>query len=158
MVSVVIDAGIRDATGAELRAGAQRSYRVGAGVRSRVDPARWDVHWPEAVQDPLVICFDRPLDRALAQRCIRLMDGHGQPVPGRASLDENSSVWVFTPADRDGAGLGAARSIHVDTRLEDLAGNSVRRVFDRDVQRADDDSIAASLVVLTPDGGVERGP
>lgn len=158
VVSVVIDADIRDATGAELAAGAQRSYRVGAAVRSRVDPARWDVRWPEAAQDPLVIRFDRPLDRALAQRCIRLMDGHGQPVPGRASLDENSSLWVFTPADCDGATLGALWSLHVDTRLEDLAGNSVRRVFDRDVQRADDDSIEASLVVLTPDGRVERRP
>jgi hypothetical protein len=158
MVSVVIDADIRDATGAELAAGAQRSYRVGAAVRSRVDPARWDVRWPEAVQDPLVIRFDRALDRALAQRCIRLMDGHGESVPGHASLDENSPVWVFTPADRDGEGLDAAWALHVDTRLEDLAGNSVRRVFDRDVQGADDDSIDASLVVLTPDGRVEARP
>jgi hypothetical protein len=86
------------------------------------------------------------------------MDGHGQPVPGRASLDENSSVWVFTPTDSDGAGPGAAWSLHVDTRLEDLAGNSVRRVFDRDVQRADNDSIDASLVILMPDGRVERRP
>jgi hypothetical protein len=158
IVSVVIDADMRDATGAELAIGAQRSYRVGAAVRSRVDPARWEVRWPEAVRDPLVIRFDRPLDRALAQRCIRLMDGHGQPVPGHASLDENSSTWVFTPADYDGAGLGAAWSLHVDTRLEDLAGNSVRRVFDRDMQRADDDSIDASSVVLTPDGRVETRP
>jgi hypothetical protein len=157
-VSVVIDADIRDAAGAELAAGAQRSYRVGAAMRSRVDPARWDVRWPESLDDPLVIRFDRPLDRTLAQRFILLMDGHGQPVQGRASLDENSSVWVFTPAGWDGAGLGSAWSLHVDTRLEDLAGNSVRRVFDRDVQWADDDSVDASSVVLTPDGRVERRP
>lgn len=155
MVSVVIDAEMRDAAGAELAAGAQRSYRVGPAVRSRVDPARWDVRWPEAGQDRLVIRFDRPLDRALAQRCIRVMDGNGQPVPGRASLDVNSSVWVFTPAASNGL---HTLSLHVDTRLEDLAGNSVRRVFDRDLHRADDDSIDASLIVLTPDGRVDRRP
>jgi hypothetical protein len=156
MVSIVIDADMRDAAGAELAAGAQRSYRVGAAVRSRVDPVRWDVRWPEAAQDPLVIRFDRPLDRVLAQRCIRVMDGQGQPVHGRVSLEKNSSVWVFTPAGRDGD--LHAWSLHVETRLEDLAGNSVRRVFDRDLQQADDDSIDASSVVLTPDGRVERRP
>jgi hypothetical protein len=161
-VSVVVGSGIRDAAGAELAAGAMRSYRVGAAVRSRVDPSRWDVQWPEGEHEPLVIRFDRPLDRALARRCLRVMDAGSQPVPGRSVLDESSSVWSFIPAargERDAA-VGDHEhasnwTVHIDTRLEDLAGNSVRRVFDRDLGRADEDGIDASLVILGRDGGLE---
>jgi len=149
-VTVVVDPGIRDAAGAELVMGARRDFRVGPAVRSRVDPARWDVHWPGAPDDSLVVRFDRPLDRALVRGCLRPTDGHGQPVPGRASLDTISSEWVFTPDA--GAVSDASWSLHIDTRLEDLAGNSVRRVFDRDLERSGDDGIDASTIVLTPDG------
>lgn len=153
-VTVVVDQNVRDAAGAELVVGAQRSYRVGAAVRSRVDPEHWDVRWPTAQHDPLVVRFGRPLDRALVRRCLRLRDGHGHPVPGRASLDTVSSQWVFTPDV--GAVSDGGWCLHIDTRLEDLAGNSVRRVFDRDLERSGDDGIDASTIILTPDGRVQN--
>ncbi len=40
--------------------------------------------------------------------------------------------------------------LRIDTRLEDLAGNSVRRVFDRDLARPADDGIGATEIFLTP--------
>jgi hypothetical protein len=76
-------------------------------------------------------------------------------------------VWTFRPlAGEEG---GADRSIRadaepagwrlqIDTRLEDLAGNSVRRVFDRDLDDAGDDGIEASLLMLALDGGVGLRP
>jgi hypothetical protein len=67
-------------------------------------------------------------------------------VPGYASLDEDALLWVFTPAGR-----GVDWKLHIDTRLEDSAGNSVRRVFDRDLQRRGDDGIDAEAIVITPD-------
>ena len=145
-VTLVVDSDIRDARGASLRAGASRSYRVGAPVRSRVDPGLWQVRWPREPNDPLVIGFDRPLDRALVQRCLRVVDGNGHPLPGRASLDADARHWAFTPADMSGD-----FALHIDTRLEDLAGNSVRRVFDRDLQHRGDDGIEAAVVVLGPE-------
>ena len=154
-VTVVVDPGIRDAAGAELAAGARRSYSVGPAVRSRIDPAHWEVRWPEARHDPLVVRFGRPLDRALVRRCLRPVDRHGHPVPGRASLDADSSEWVFTP-DARAVGHGGW-SLRIDTRLEDLAGNSVRRIFDRDLDRSDDGGIDAPMIILTPDGRVRNG-
>ena len=66
-------------------------------------------------------------------------------MAGHASLDESAQRWVFTPsaASRD-------LTLHVDARLEDLAGNSVRSVFDRDLERPEDAGIDVSEVVLTP--------
>jgi hypothetical protein len=149
-VTLVVEAGIRDAEGVRLSRGASRTYRVGAPIRSRVDPDRWDVRWPEASTDPLVVRFDRPLDRALVRRCLRVLDRQGHPVPGHTSLDESALVWVFTPA------VGGDWQFHLDTRLEDLAGNSVRRVFDRDLRQSADVGIDASEIILTRPGDSSR--
>ncbi|MFF1632587.1 hypothetical protein [Leifsonia sp. NPDC058248] len=143
-ITLVVDPGLRDAEGAPLLAGGRRTYRVGAPVRSRVDPTRWDVQWPEEQLDPLVVRFDRPLDRALVQRCLRVVDRRGHPVPGHASLDPDARVWVFMPTARSGDWR-----LRIDARLEDLAGNSVRRVFDRDLRRSADDGIDAAEIFLT---------
>jgi hypothetical protein len=151
-VTLVVDPDLRDSSGTELAEGAHRTYRVGPAMRRRVDPARWDVRWPEPGHDQLVVRFDRPLDRALVRRCLRLVDERGHPVAGRSTLDRDASVWVFAAARQVRNGR-----LHIDTRLEDLAGNSVRRVFDRDLRRAyGDDRSDASSIVINPDGRVER--
>jgi hypothetical protein len=147
-VTLVIDRTIRDATGATLVSEARRTYRVTAPIRTRVDPARWRVAWAAGPQDALSVVFDRPLDPVLALRCLRVTDEHGDPVHGAASLDSEARVWTFVPAD------GAdPRDLHVDARLEDLAGNSVRRVFDRDLAEPGDVGIDAAEVVIRRRGG-----
>jgi hypothetical protein len=146
-VTLVVDPELRDSSGTELAEGTHRTYRVGPAVRKRVDPARWDVRWPNPGHDQLVVRFDRPLDRALVQRCLTLVDERGGLVAGRPTLDLDASVWTFAP-DRPGRN----RRLQIDTRLEDLAGNSVRRVFDRDLKRPDDDGcVNASTIVLHPE-------
>ena len=145
-VTVAVEVGIRDDRGAPLREGARRSYRVGPSIRSRVDPALWEVRWPERDTDPVDVRFDRPLDAALVARFLRVIDGRGIRVPGQASLDQEARRWTFTPA----TSVDSVR-ISIDTRLEDVAGNSVRRVFDRDLQRPEDDSISAAEIILSPE-------
>jgi hypothetical protein len=145
-VTLVVDSHVRDAGGAELMTGARRTYRVGAPARSRVDPAKWTVRWPTLGADPLLVRFDRPLDRALVHRFLRVIDGHGHRAHGQVSLDQDGMSWAFIPA----VGGGDLR-LRVDTRLEDLAGNSVRRVFDRDLESSGDLAIDASAIILTPD-------
>jgi hypothetical protein len=151
-VTLVVDPELRDSSGAELTEGDHRTYRVGPAVRTRVDPARWDVRWPNPGHDELVVRFDRPLDRALVRRCLSVVDERGHMVAGHSTLDMDASVWTFASAGRvEGCRL------QIDTRLEDLAGNSVRRVFDRDLQRGDgDERIDASSIVIRPEGRVDR--
>jgi hypothetical protein len=144
-VTLVVGAGVRDAAGSPLLRAASRTYRVSAPIRSRIDPHRWDVQWPDANSSDLVVLFDRPLDRALVRRYLRAVDENEHPVPGRVSLDEDAQRWVFTPTDRE-----ANIRLRVDARLEDLAGNSVRRVFDRELDRSEDDGIDAAAVILSP--------
>jgi hypothetical protein len=144
-VTLAVDSSIRDASGSPLVEGAGRTYMVGPSIRTRVDPSRWEVSWPKAPNDPIVVRFDRPLDRALVHRHLRVLDGRGNPVAGHTSLDETAQRWVFTPA----AGASGLK-LRIDARLEDVAGNSVRRVFDRDRQRSEDDGVDVSEIFLTP--------
>jgi hypothetical protein len=147
-VTLVVGSGIRDANGSPLLAEVRRTFRVGAPIRSRVDPARWAVQWPGENSSRLVVRFDRPLDRALVSRHLQVIDRNGHPVAGDARLDRQTKLWTFTAPES-----GDGWTLRVDALLEDLAGNSVRRVFDRDLQRPEDDSLDATEVILVPAQG-----
>ena len=150
-VTLVVEAAVRDAAGSPLIEDARRTYRVASPLRSRVDPMQWEVHWPDAPSEPLVVRFDRPLDRALVSRHLRVLDARGRALAGRATLDETAELWMFTPAEESVDYVNWA--LRVDSRLEDVAGNSVRRVFDRDLESAEDDGIEALEVVLAREPG-----
>jgi hypothetical protein len=145
-VVVAVEPSFRDATGAPLRAPAERCYRVGPALRMRVDPHGWCLAVPdEGSEAALVVDFERPLDRALLRRFLTLVDATGAPVSGNASIDDGDRIWRFAPASPWHAGRYTLR---VDARLEDVAGNSVRRVFDRDLDLRENDPLDAARVEL----------
>jgi hypothetical protein len=149
-VTLIVEAAIRDAGGTALIEDARRTYQVGPPIRARVDPMQWEVRWPNARSEPLSVRFDRPLDRALVRRYVHVLDAHERVVAGRATLDETAEHWMFTPAEQRTDYVNW--TLRVDSRLEDVAGNSVRRVFDRDLDRPEDDGIDELEVILTPPG------
>jgi hypothetical protein len=135
---VAVDTGFSDAEGRPLSAPASRHYVIYPAVRRRVEPSMWRVEAPPAgAIAPLVVFFDRPLDHALAERCLRV-DG----VRGTASVGDEELSWTFVPEVpwRQGDHL-----LQVDSILEDLAGNSLNRVFDRDLTRRADDPLARGI-------------
>jgi hypothetical protein len=126
---LVVDAGWRDARGAALASGFEKEFVAGARDDSSPDPAEWRVTAPHAgTRDPIRVAFGEPLDHALAFRMIGVIHD-GSPVDGQVELAAGDSVWRFVPARRWRAGRYQLR---VDAALEDLAGNSVARVFDVD--------------------------
>jgi hypothetical protein len=136
-VELRVDAGFRDAAGRPLRSGAMQRYRVGDAARVRVQPGRWELRPPAAGStEPLVVELDRPLDHALLGRCLWVEDTAGLRVDGQAWVGEGERSWRFAPAQ---PWVDAPMQLVVDTALEDVAGNSAARVFDRDLgSRADD--------------------
>jgi hypothetical protein len=146
-VTFVVDGQLTDAAGAPLVSGVQRTYLVDEPIRSRVDPSRWDVQWPDSAGDQLVVRFGRSLDRALVRRCLKILGPDGRVVPGQAVLDRGAAIWTFTPV----IGPVLGWSLHVHPDLEDLAGNSVRRAFDRDLREPEARRWSSSPVVLTAD-------
>ncbi len=132
-VRVLVDEGFRDADGAPLRERFEQRYEVAGDLRARVDPRNWERRLPAAgTTEALRVRFDRPLDRALLQHALAVSDGAGRPVRGRPQVGAAERSWTFTPATPWPAG---EYRLAVDPRLEDLAGNSLARVFDRDLER-----------------------
>jgi hypothetical protein len=149
-VAVVVDDAFRDASGRGLTAPASRRYRVGPAVRRRVDPTRWRWRWPDGPDAPVRVAFDRPLDRALLQRCIRVLAADGRPAPARLAVATGERAVAIHP---DGPwDQGTSYRVTIDPRLEDLAGNSLQRVFDRDLDRPEDapGGLGGHAVEFTP--------
>lgn len=129
---LVIDAAWRDAAGAALASGFDKQFDVGSPDRTSPDPARWRLTVPRAgTLEPVRVTFGESLDHALAQRMLAV-EGPGLRVEGRVVLADGDSVWNFTPLARWRPG---GYTLRVDAALEDLAGNSVARLFDADRQR-----------------------
>jgi hypothetical protein len=130
-VKVVVNSEFLDARGQPLKRGAERTYRIGPAVRSRINLGCWRLATPSAgSQNPMVVEFDRPLDHGLLQNSLWVYDAAGAPIPGEGEVGAEERSWRFTPSSRWRNG---DYRLVVEPRLEDVAGNSPGRVFDRDV-------------------------
>jgi hypothetical protein len=146
-VRLIVDAGFRDATGTPLRAGAEQRYLVGPDERRRVEPAAWTLEVPAAGgTGPLRVTFDRPLDHGLLARCLHVTGPGGGRVDGTPQAGPEDRSWRLVPRRPWAAG---PHRLVVDPVLEDLAGNSARRVFDRDLGRPADDPRAAGYITVS---------
>lgn len=142
-----IDSAFRDAKGRPLRAGAERRYDVGPEVRQRIDPRQWRLTVPVIGSlESLSVEFDGPLDYALLQRCLWINGPLGAAVNGQGKSGPGEGSWSFTPVEHWTEG---PHQLVVDRRLEDLAGNSPVRVFDRDMTEADDGPPLTDDVVVS---------
>ena len=143
---LVIGSGFRDAQGLPLRAPAQHRYHVGGEERRHVDPSSWALTLPPAgSSEPLQVTFDRPLDYGLLARCLQVSGPDGHRVDGTAQTGRGEQSWQLAPRRAWAAG---PHQLIVDPVLEDLAGNSVSRVFDRDLSRPDDQPREARPVTV----------
>jgi hypothetical protein len=145
-IRVVVGNGFRDARGDPLRAGAERRYQVGGDERRRVDPDGWALGVPSCdTVDPVQVEFGRPLDHALLGRCLHVVGPDGQVVGGRIEVGPGERSWTLTPS---ATWVPGPHRLVVDPGLEDVAGNSVRRVFDRDLARPEDEPREDGPMVL----------
>jgi hypothetical protein len=143
---VVVDDGFRDARGAPLRASAERRYEVGGDERRHVDPEGWSLLVPRSrTAEPLVVEFDRPLDSALLVRCLQVAGPDGRRIDDIPELGPEERSWRLEPST---AWAPGAHQLLVDPVLEDLAGNSVERVFDRDLARPRDEPRGTRIIPL----------
>jgi hypothetical protein len=99
--------------------------------------------------------FDRPLDQALLEHTLWVHDPAGMPLNGRGTVASGERCWRFEPQPPWAEGR---HLVLVDPRLEDLAGNSLIRVFDRDLTRAEDAPADARHVAIDFYCSVTTGP
>lgn len=128
-----VDGKWRSVSGSALGRDAERAFHVGAAVHDKVNVMQWAVHPPaQGSRDPLRIVFPRPLDWALLQNAIRIIDARRQPVAGRIEIPDGESEWRLAP---DVEWTAGRKWLQVDPVLEDLAGNNLDGPFEVDASR-----------------------
>lgn len=123
----------RDAIGQLLGAPASKRFTTTLADETSPDPKNWAITLPRAGStDLLIVRFQGTLDRATVASGLTLLDLRGGIALGVAEATLDGTAWRFTPEVAWPAGT---YHLAVATDLEDLAGNSIRRPFEVDVQR-----------------------
>jgi hypothetical protein len=141
--TLTVDRGWPDARGQALAGEGRKSFRVGPADHAPPRTNEWRLKAPRAgTRDALLVTFPEPLDRALLERVIEVLDRSGDPVPGEVAVEAGETRWRFKPGTPWTAGRYTLRAA---TILEDLAGNSLGRPFEVDVfERVDDRALDVS--------------
>lgn len=121
----------KSAEGQSLGQDFEKTFEAIARDRTQPDPKTWEMRVPRrGTRDPLDCRFREPLDWALLLREIHVENAAGEHVAGDVSTSDGETAWQFQP--RDPWAPGDYR-LAVGAVLEDLAGNSIERPFERDV-------------------------
>jgi hypothetical protein len=129
--TLLIDHDWLDAEGKPMKADFRKSFSVGPADRKALDEGTWKIVPPKAgTADAVAVEFPEPMDHALLQRQLGVLDSSGKPVEGRVEIDRDETRWRFIPRMLWKPGK---YKVQVGTVLTDLAGNMVDHPFDVDV-------------------------
>jgi len=128
--TLVIDKCLEDGNGNPLKEPFKKSFRAMAPDDTQPDPKNWKIKAPPAgTRKPVIVTFPKPLDHALLERLVWVADSRDHKLAGKVTLSEQETVWQFAPEKPWETGT---YHLVVDTRLEDLAGNSIAKPFEVD--------------------------
>ncbi len=116
-----------DGEGAPLAARLDKTWRVGPADRARPNPEGWLLTAPVTPDAPVDLRLEEPLDHALLERLITVESSDGERIEGSSLVFDGDRRWSFAPATPWPPGGYVVR---VAPSLEDLAGNSLSRLFD----------------------------
>ena len=92
------------------------------------DLSHWFLSSPHAnTKDIYTIRFNDKIDHISAQTLIKIIDNKGMGIEGEITLGNDQSVWIFKPKQN---WHGGTYKLIVNSRLEDIAANTLNGVFD----------------------------
>jgi hypothetical protein len=128
-----VGSGMIDQHGRPLGQPYRKHFLAGNPVREPIAVKDWRLHRPATgSQQALALTFSRPLDRALALEAIRIESEDGSVIEGQVAVDRCETRWHLTPASPWRAGVYRVR---VDSRMEDVCGNTPASAFDRPIRK-----------------------
>jgi hypothetical protein len=142
--ALTISSAWRSASGLPLARDFTHEFRAIAEDTESPNPQSWMISTVRAgTKHPLQISFDQPLDRALAARLIRVVNG-SRVLRGRVDVGKSEMAWSFTP---EAPWVAGDHELVVDTDLEDPAGNRVGQRFEVDLLDKIESKVEAKSVV-----------
>ena len=130
---IVINKDWPDAEGVTLPNTHRKDFVVGLRDSLSPDPGRWTIYAPKAgSSQPLKIELHESLDYVLLKNAIRIVDNTGKILNGIIETESEETILNFTPSIVWSHG---DYTLEIESRLEDLAGNNLNRLFDKDITR-----------------------
>ena len=128
---LVLDARIRSAAGASMGTEFVHEFNTTAEDHVIPSPKAWQLHPPaRGTRGSLRVESTEPLDHALLARCQWVEDASGRRISGGIVVQPTATAWEWMPDEPWSAG---EYRLCVNEWLEDLAGNTPARPFERDV-------------------------
>jgi len=123
----------KDSRGVQLTKDYAKQFFVSGRDEQVPDITTWQFNSPEAGTTlPFIINTNKPLDHYLLQESVQIIANDGMVIKGTSEVTGKDQVFKFTPAT---AWKSQPYKIRVKSNLEDLAGNNLNRVFDRDITK-----------------------
>lgn len=126
-----IDKAWKDGQQRSLTQGFEKTFTIVEDDRTKPDRSNWTISVPLAEsKEPLELHFNEPMDYALLNRVIIVLDDQKNHLSGKINLTQEESVWKFIP---DNFWKAGSYTLQIKTILEDIAGNNLNAVFDVDL-------------------------
>ena len=123
-----VDSAWRDAHGRPMREGFSKRFRARAADYDRPDATTWALEAPTAgTREAVRLRFSEALDHGLLGRVLLVYGDGGVELAGAVEIAKGETEWCWTPNREWAAG---SYRIVVEALLEDMAGNSVARLFE----------------------------
>jgi hypothetical protein len=136
--TLVVESGWTDIRGAVIPENFRKDFFVAERDSICPDVKQWTLKKPKQnTTDPLVIHLNESLDRVLLPEAVRIISVDGNSVGGKMEVKNEETVLEFRPESPWAKGTYIIES---EDRLEDLAGNNLNRLFDRDITKKTDHS------------------
>lgn len=131
---LVIDKHFKSRKGEPLITTASKMFRTGPPDRTKPAPVQWHIDKPKtASREPLRIHFSEYMDFLSTNGRIEILK-NGDPLPGVSTFSNDEQLWSFRPEKEWTKGT---YTIRADARMEDLAGNNLNKLFDREISKKD---------------------
>ena len=131
---IIINREWRDGQGILLKSDYHKNFTVGQRDDASPDPAEWTLDKPKAgSRQPLKIDLYESLDYILLKNAVRITNDQGNNINGIVEIANEETILVFTPS---GEWKPGNYTVEIESRLEDLAGNNLNRLFDKDLSKS----------------------
>ena len=143
--TLVIAGTWRSAKGMALGQDVRFDFQVGQADHAQPNMKRWQITAPKpGTREPLVVRFDEPLDTAVLVGALRVQSGSTEVALAEAQVSPDGLQWSAAPRQPWPKGT---LELCAEPTLEDLAGNSLEKLFEVDVSEA----VSAAPVVVRRD-------
>ncbi|MEM7375029.1 MAG: hypothetical protein AAF587_40925 [Bacteroidota bacterium] len=119
--------------GYPLTHGIHKSIFAVAEDRGKPDVSDWTISSPsEGTRIPLVIEFGESMDHLLLTKTFLLKNSQNEVIQGKIDIGRAEKSWYFFP---DLPWQKDQYRLVIESRLEDLAGNNLNRLFDQEMSQ-----------------------